>query len=202
MTIVVKRIILLSLLLASSGLFSQDADDFLSEYFAIRQGDYVYLRWTIRAGNTCVGTRIQKAVDDQNFELIGEISGVCGSPDRPVSYEYYDTVPEIGKLNLYRLEMGPLGISDPVAVKFILYNSAGYSIQPNPVTDVSKIYIENPGNSFHILKIYNSAGRLIIEKTTNGDNFLIMRSEIKSGIYVFRIETTSEFISSGKIIIA
>jgi len=191
----------LVLLLIPFSTLAQNADEFLSEFFAVKQNNTVYLRWTIKEGNTCVGTRIQKSLDNQAYEFIGEISGVCGSPDKPASYEYYDSLPAIGKLNYYRLEMGPLGISDPISIDFILFNSKDYSVQPNPVVNSSKLYFKNPRNETHTILLLNQNGKLVSEFRTNSNFILIQKRNLSSGLYIFKILKEGVFISSGKILV-
>ncbi|MFC2107150.1 T9SS type A sorting domain-containing protein [Bacteroidota bacterium] len=194
-------LLIILFLLIPFSVIAQNADEFLSEFLAVKQNNTVYLRWTIKAGNTCVGTRIQKSLDNQSFDLMGEISGVCGSPDKPVSYEIYDSLPAIGKTNYYRLEMGPLGLSDPISIDFILFNSNGYSVQPNPLVNSSKLYFENPRNEIHTIYLINQNGKKASELRSNSNFILIQRNSLRSGLYIFKIMKEGVFISSGKLMV-
>ncbi len=197
-----KELILLYLLVTASLVgFTQQADSSLAVFLVVQQGENVFLRWTIEAGNTCQGTRIERSGDGQSFEEIGEIPGVCGSPDQPISYEYTDKEPLRNSTNYYRLEMGFLGYTSVVAVDFIILNDEGYSLQPNPVTSTSKLLFDNPDGADARLYIYDSTGRQVMEYITNESHIYIDGNFFVSGFYAFRIIIGGSLKSVGKFIV-
>jgi len=197
-----KRLILFYLILITSIVtVAQQADSSLSVFLVVQQGEEVFLRWTIEAGNTCQGTRIERSDDGLSFEAIGEIPGVCGSPNQPISYDYTDEEPLRNRTNYYRLEMGALGYTSVVAVDFIILNNEGYSLQPNPVTSTSKLLYENPDNEDARICIFDSRGRQVMEYITREDHIYIDRNLLDSGNYIFKILINNSSRTVGKLVV-
>ena len=74
---------------------------------------------------------------------------------------------------------------------------ANLSVYPNPVTDRLNIdYNENISN----LTVYDLSGRSVKSFTTNNSNNSIDVSDLKSGIYMLRIETENKKVSTVKFI--
>lgn len=180
---------------------SQEADQYLEDFLAVQQGENVFLRWTIKAGYTCDGTRIQRSESAAGFEKIGEIPGVCGSPDASITYDFRDTVPNYNKMSYYRLEMGVLGFSSPVFVEVIKLNDEGYSVNPNPVVDVSEILFDNPDNESHEVCLINTKGEIVYNVVTSSNRVQIERSLLPGGTYIFKILKGNELKARGKIVV-
>jgi hypothetical protein len=168
--------------------FPQSADPLLSKFFAIQQDDQVLLRWTIRAGNTCEDTYIERSADGISWERIGSIGGICGSPDQPVTYEFYDTLPLKNQVNHYRLELGLYGYSSPEQAEFIALPASGYLIMPNPMTDKSTLIFDNPQDEEFVFRLMDQHGREVIVVSTTSDRVQIFRQGLRSGIYFITLE--------------
>ena len=196
-----------NLILTSAGIFflmftsfAQEADPYLSKIFVAQVDETVYMRWTITAGNTCDDTYIERSEDGVTFERIGVIGGICGSPDQAITYDFTDTLPLPNRISYYRLQLGFLGYSSPESLEFIRFNEENYFLGPNPFNDFTRIYFNNDENNESRLILYDINGRLIMEKTTSGQDFIIRREDIESGNYVFRLITGDHNTISGKII--
>ena len=163
--------------------------------------DHVFLRWTIKSGNTCTGTRIEHSTGGTGFLKIGEISGICGSPDQPTTYEYIDSMPVPNRMNYYRLEMSLLGYSSPVIVEVIFLNDGGYSIQPNPVVSQSRLVFDNPDNEAFEFCLIDQQGRQVVNKFTNNNYVIIDRNLIRSGMYIFKILKDNSIRIKGKVVV-
>lgn len=197
-----KNIILICSFFAASFLaYSQEADIYLENVIAVQQEDNVFLRWTIKAGNTCDGTRIQRSEDGVAFEKIGEIPGVCGSPSQSVTYDFRDTIPLYNKMNYYRLELGILGFSTPVFVEVIRLNDEGYSLNPNPVVDISNLLFDNPDNESHEVCLINMSGEVVYNIVTTSNRVEIERDFLSAGTYIFKILKGNELKARGKLIV-
>jgi hypothetical protein len=180
---------------------AQEADPYLENFLAVQQDDDVFLRWTIKAGFTCDGTRIQWSEDGVSFEKVGEIPGVCGSPNQSVTYDFTDTVPQYNRMNYYRLDMGILGFSSNVFVEVIRLNEEGYSLNPNPVVDISTLLFNNPDNESHEVCLVNMNGELVYNEITNSNKVEIDRALLSSGTYIFKILKGNELKVRGKLIV-
>jgi len=198
----IRKLALLIIILTNSLIIlSQEADDFISNFLAVQQDDHVFLRWTIKGGNTCDGTRIQQSVDNIYFEEIGDIPGVCGSADEPVTYDFTDSLPEKNRINYYRLELGLIGLTSPMAVDFIILNESGYSIQPNPVTSRSKLVFENPENEEIEFCLIDARGRMVMNEFTTSNHVWIDRNMTRSGSYVFKLRKDQKLLNKGKLVV-
>jgi len=198
-----KKLIVIIIILFTFApvIHAQEADKYLKNFFAIQQGETVYLRWTIEAGNTCEGTRIQHSTDGITYTETGEIPGVCGSPDQPVSYDYTDSVPVVNQYNYYRLEMGLLGYSSPLFVEVVILNDNGYTIQPNPVVNTSILRFDNPDSESHEVCLINSMGSVVFSIITTSDRVEIDSRFLASGTYIFKILNNNSLKARGKIIV-
>jgi hypothetical protein len=179
---------------------SQTADDILSKFFAVQQDDEVLIRWTITAGNTCEDTYIERSLDGISFERIGLISGVCGSPDQPITYDFYDTVPIPNRLNIYRLELGLYGYTLPQSAEFIVLNKFGYSLQPNPMGEKTTIIFQNPQEEQIRFFLYDMNGKTVMDFTTTRDRITLYRNELGSGVFVFALDGQDVYLQ-GKLVV-
>jgi hypothetical protein len=179
---------------------AQTADNILSKFFAVQQEDEILLRWTIIAGNTCEDTYVERSLDGIQYERIGLISGVCGSPDQSVTYDFYDTMPAPNRINYYRLELGLYGYSQPQSTEYIVLNDQGYSIQPNPMADRTRIIFRNPMEEEFRFLLYDMSGKSVMDFTTYEDRITLYRQEFNSGVYVFILESKGSTIQ-GKFIV-
>jgi hypothetical protein len=150
------------------------------------QGE-VYLSWTIVRGNTCNGIQIERSSNNQFFDVIGDIPGICGSADFDQSYDWIDRSPLSNSTNYYRLELGFNGHSESISVEVISLPEGGYQVRPNPMTNNGLIYFRNSSGRPHQLEIFELSGRPVGQYTTNGNNFQIEASALSNGLYLFTI---------------
>lgn len=194
-----KQLILFFLLLPLLTL-SQQADAFLSRFFAVQVGETVLLRWTMNAGFTCEDTYIERSSDGISYERIGLIGGICGSPDAEITFEYTDSIPLVNQLAYYRLILGYLGYTSPKTVEFSQYNDEGFFLGPNPFNDYTTLAFENEDKEEFHLFIFNMKGQKVLEIMTTGNEFFIRRSDLETGNYIFRLNAINFNTITGKII--
>ncbi len=191
--------ILLPCLMFSISFISAQQHFLLSKFSGFKDDDRIVLNWTIKQGSSCFGIGILRSTDNINYEVIGEISGVCGSHDFPQSYTFIDENPVHNSKNYYVLELGFSGRTEsPLIIDFIKLEDNGYKIIPNPVTNASKLLFDNKHNDLYTLKIYSSIGQLLSTNVSTDDFFEINITEttssklkpvtISNNIYFFRIE--------------
>jgi hypothetical protein len=180
---------------------AQTADQFLNDFLVVQIDDHVFIRWTIKAGNTCSGTRIEHSSDGIAFRKIGEIPGICGSPDVSVTYDFTDSMPLPNRKNYYRLEMGVLGLSSPAMVEVVFLNEEGYSIQPNPVTGQSKFVFDNDGGEEHEFCLIDTYGRQVMAIITSEASIIIDRQLLAPGTYVFKLIHNGQVKAIGKLMV-
>ena len=75
-----------------------------------------------------------------------------------------------------------------------------YSLYPNPCVSKSLLTFDNSKGNSHVLRIYNSSGKMMKEITgINSNSIEINRSGLTSGIYMFSISNGTENLTSGKL---
>ena len=180
---------------------SQSADEVLSKFFAVQLDETVFMRWTITAGNTCEDTHIERSADGTNYERIGLIGGICGSPEQSITYEFTDTEPLVNQAAYYRLLLGFYGYSSPQVVEFIRLNEQDYLLAPNPFSEFTRLVFENDEDEEYNLIISDMQGRIMQEMTTTGDEFIIPGLDWNSGLYFFRVFSQDKVLYNGKLLV-
>ena len=177
-------------------------DSVLKSFTAIVNEDEIILNWIMYGGYQCNGTDILRSTDGLEFEIIGEIPGLCGDPVSDESYTFTDTSPIINSVNYYRLQLRFYGESHIISRDFFQYNENAYLILPHPVFEIGEIKFHNSSADNFILDLYSTSGQFVHTQSTNLDYFEINARELKRGIYVFVIRSESGVLIRGKIVIS
>ena len=74
-------------------------------------------------------------------------------------------------------------------------------IAPNPMSEWTKIKINNSEKSKYTLLLFNTFGQKIKEFQFIGTEFILKRNGLKSGIYFYNIYNNEDFRTSGKLIV-
>jgi hypothetical protein len=190
--------ILLSIMLSKS-MIAQD-QLLLAGFIGKASKDVVLLQWTINSGQTCNGTIIERSADTIHFESIGEISGICGSSENPVPFNFTDESPYPNKLNYYRLELGGQGYSPVIGIPYFEYgNNASVAI-PNPASSATTLYFENSHESPYYLELNSISGKRVIEMTGKSSNVTLNLENLAAGIYVYQISIFGKPVIKGKLL--
>lgn len=194
-----KTYLLFFFLLLASALKAQETES-LDAINALENNAKVYLRWTMKAGNTCNGIRIYRSLDSTNFNTIGQINGICGSSTESISYDFIDESPALNDINYYTIELGNLGFSKIISVEVLDFKN-GILVRPQPSqTDVELVF-KNELSDIYSIQIYNLQGKVMLEKSGNSDRFNIDLSYHPNGIYIYKIYNNEKGdLSTGKII--
>ncbi|TVR85630.1 MAG: T9SS C-terminal target domain-containing protein [Saprospirales bacterium] len=152
----------------------------------------VFIELIISSGNTCNGIRYYRSTDGENYQMIGQVTGICGSPYFPVGYDFTDHEPVINATNFYKVEFGGFGFSKPVPVKVFDLENSGSRVVPNPVNTSATIYFDNPGEVRHQLFLNDVAGRTVLETEASGDSFELDLQSLTAGVYVYKIFAIEE----------
>jgi hypothetical protein len=194
-----KRYLLLFFLLVSSVLKAQESES-LDAINALENNAKVYLRWTMKSGNTCNGIRIYRSLDSTNFNTIGQINGICGSSTESISYDFIDESPTLNAVNYYTIELGSLGFSKVISVEVLDFKN-GILVRPQPSQANVELVFKNELSDVYSIQIYNLQGKVLLEKSGNSDRFNIDLSYHPNGIYLYKIYNNEKGdLSTGKII--
>lgn len=160
----------------------------LDSFVAHQKNDQIRLTWTLRSGFICNGIEIQRsAKPEDDFEYVGDIQGVCGSPVENVTYRFTDQpLPGFGRY-YYRLKLGLQGFSDVISIHYLNYRSDCYSVFPNPVSKHSRIQLCDEAVGKGALSIYDASGNIVQEHSWNADKSDIgsITGQLAPGLYFF-----------------
>ena len=148
----------------------------------------VLLTWNIKQGNTCNGVKVEHSTDSLNFTEIGSIEGICGSNSTNVAYEFTHQSPTLNAVNYYRLLMGGIGYSWVISEKIIAIDEPGYTIAPQPVTEQSVLYFENPNNKEYTLSVANLSGKVVYSASLLDEHVDLGQLGFESGYYFFELQ--------------
>jgi len=155
----------------------------------------VVLTWTINQGNTCNGIDVYQSVDSVNFTEIGDIEGICGSPESSTSYQFTDNFPEKNEINYYRLKLGALGYTYIVQVEVLDIGEHNYSLRPNPISENTLLIFNNDTNSEVRLIVRDFKGSEVYTAITTGEEFVLSSIDFDAGVYFFTLNTDERTIT-------
>lgn len=170
----------------------------LQDFSGYQQGNSVFLRWTFRSGSLCEGTRIERSQDGIIFNEIGEIPGICGSPDVAYTYTFNDSTPLANTFNIYRLELGSSGFTSNLHIEYLVVYNEGYSLHSTG-NDVELLIPYPPARS-GFAQVYTITGKLIEEFGFIDRRLLLTGNISQSGIYIFSLQYENGVVLNGKFI--
>ncbi len=183
-------------------LWSQDHP--ILNYFTTNLSDgKVLLSWEIKGGNQCNGIKVFRSTDSLNFSQIGDIAGICGSPDFAQGYTFVDDSPEENAVNYYKIELGGQGFASSSGVHYVKLLEDGYKVYPNPITDQSRLYFNNTSGQKHTLQVIDYSGKIVMQLDANSGNEIDLSPlTVLSGPYIFQLipESTGEPVR-GKLLV-
>lgn len=196
-----KSLFIIGLLFSTFQGFSQDESVEYLNFSASPSNGKVLLNWSIQAGSTCNGTDILRSTDNENFEIIGDIVGLCGDPSFKSDYTFTDDSPVVNKTNYYKLRFPPSGYTHVVSVEVLDLSSTNYIIKSNPIQQPTKLYFRDNIGDEAILYLIDAQGKQSRLLTTNQNYFLIDPISIENGIYYFIIAADNREAVRGKFVV-
>ncbi|MEP7127722.1 MAG: T9SS type A sorting domain-containing protein [Chitinophagales bacterium] len=172
----------------------------LTQFTGFQQDAIIQLSFTIKGGNTCLGTEIQRSSDSIHFATIGMIAGICGSNDKDETYTFADENPLPNQHNFYRLVLGQLGVTDHIKVFYVNYDNS-LLIFPNPVTGSSICYFENDNHELVELHIFDASGILQSSISTRDAAVSLPSNNLSAGTYIVTLTQGEIFRYRQKFIV-
>lgn len=191
-----SAIILIHLLLTGALGFAQVG--FYADFEGIAQQRAVSLSWVIKAGNSCVDTYILRSIDNQSYDTVGVIGGLCGDDVEDLHYAYLDTGAVINRINYYRLRFGNVTLSAPIAIEVIDLVKQPYQLVYDASQASYTLYFANPGRAVVSLEIVGFSGqRLALISTTT--NQFTWHAGVSPGFRLFVLRKEGQIIASGHL---
>lgn len=166
--------------------------EFLESFEVSQIKGKVFLTWTIRAGNICVGVEVLRSVNSVDFEFIGGVEGVCGNLSFASNYSFTDHSPVKNQVNYYKLNLGGEGFSEIRSIEIFDTSENGYLIIPHPISDLSKIRFSNDAGLLTTLRVYSLGGNLVLLEHTQLNYFEISNTRLEKGHYLFQLSSEVE----------
>lgn len=168
----------------------------LAGFSAKKSGDGVRLDWRTLSESDNLGFEVERGGDGLFFEKIGFSPG-HGTTTQQHSYAFLDENPLAGT-NFYRLrqmDTGGLtgGLSPIVSIDMAPEASGGLIAFPNPVAGgrVNLLFPENSADEPIWLRLFDAAGRLVLETTATGGSGFLETMGIAPGPYSLEALTES-----------
>ena len=178
--------------------FAQSPHPILNSFTAYKQPNGILLRWVIKGGNQCNGTKVLRSADGIAFEEINHIAGIWGSTTENETYSYFDSIPIPNAYNHYKLELGFQGFTEPITVFFEDFGKANHVVLDNG-NGSYRILFSNDLNDKAVLQVVDRAGKPIYEEVATDSDFEFTVDGWRAGVYIFRITGVSKVDISGKI---
>ncbi len=179
-------VLMLLLCVPETGM-AQGPHPILKEFVLIRQQQGVLLKWTIKGGQRCEGTKVYRAQGDRPFALIEHIQGICGGTDFDETYTHLDTFPAPNEQNHYRLEMGDLGFSDTVTLFYADFGQSDHARLTDPHTGTVTLLVGNTRNMPLTLQLTDLNGQVVGRQQTASNALVLQTAHLPRGVYVYRI---------------
>lgn len=179
--------VFITICLIFSGSLRAQHNSVIDDFTAVVQGNNVFLAWQINHGSLCNGINIYRSTDSLNFNIIGDIQGVCGSSTQSVRYTFTDENPVSGIVSYYKIELGGINSSSLVSIRYLDLEKGEFLIQPNPISSNSKIYFDYTHGLKYTLEVFNSTGNIVFKVIEESEFFNLSKAYFSSGVYFFSI---------------
>ncbi len=172
----------------------------LDDFSAQQAGSNVKLQWTFTSGETCSGTWIEHGTDSTSMTVIGNIRGICGSSDAPVTYSFVHEAPVYGKQNYYRLILGGRGHSGTISL-YVDKVGRGFSIQGQPLVERSRIVFSDEYKTGGTIEVFNAYGRMEYSHIISERAIVLHRKMFDRGMHMVVIRYNNGKVFRGKLIV-
>ncbi len=178
------------LLLLSVNLIAQKEDPghpILDDFKVFEISGKVFIDVTISSGNTCNGITVWRSADSLSFTKVGEVVGICGNSNSPISYNFTDANPIKNIKSYYKVELGGAGFTNTVSITIIDTEAFGFQVRPNPANEKATIYYENSTNEEFELILFDISGNKILTQKSTTNAFNVDAFDLGNGLYFFSI---------------
>lgn len=183
-------------------ILAQDGATILSSFDSRLVQKGVFVSWTIKPGNFCLGLKLMRTNDTLRAEYVEVFvdPGICGEEDRSVTYTVFDSNATRGTTNFYRLI---LGFNPTHHISEYVPDSPETKMLIGPVPADHLLYLKflTDNISEYELSIYNTLGRLMQKLKPNSNDLSIDVSEFESGMYVLQLSGPDSFQMRRKFLV-
>lgn len=166
-----------------------------------KQASSVILNWKTSAESNTKEFIIEKSSDGINFSKLGTVTA-AGYSNTPKAYSGTDNDITRHQILYYRIKSvdanGSIVYSN--ITKVFMSSSFNVQVYPNPATAYINVAV-NGTSSAAVIKIFNSQGKLILNKTALRGVNVITAKGMAKGVYLLSIADGSQVLTSQKILV-
>jgi hypothetical protein len=178
------------------------ADTVFKRFNLIQTDDGVLVDFTMFAGSTCNGIRVERSTDTSAFATVHEFVGVCGSAGGETKYQFTDADPILNKISYYRLDAGLQGLySELRSILYIDYGASGLTVFPNPCNQNCTWYFDNPSNEIFECALMDATGHVVVQSIIQGNIWQPETYTLANGFYFYQIRSQGMPKFFGKLLI-
>ncbi|MEO0472953.1 MAG: T9SS type A sorting domain-containing protein, partial [Bacteroidota bacterium] len=172
------------------------------EFVVEGRGSEALLRWTTAREVNSDYFDVERSVDGQFYESIGQVSS-AGTVDHLSFYQFTDrNLP--GLRMYYRLRQvdldGQQDYSNVVELQLTPETSFEISLYPNPATDQTSVRISEVGLENVEIGLYSLAGQQLWSQMTSQTHTDIPLQQLSPGVYIVRV-SKGGFIQSKQLLV-
>ena len=161
----------------------------------------IRLDWKVAQEQNLSNYEVQRKSDNNtNFSVIGDV--IAMNKNSETQYNYIDENVERGIKYFYRLRMidfdGSFSFS-PIVFAKLAKSLDKISVYPNPIVNNGEVRITADEKAEYVFVLYDSNNKYILSKTFEKD-ILFRFDELPAGVYYYKINHNSEFIT-GKLVV-
>lgn len=180
---------------------SAQNETFENYFYAQIIGESVVLNFELRTGAICFGIQIERRSEQDNFEQIGVIPGICGSEDHPVSFVFRDENPLTNQRSFYRLIFNELGISREIEIFVPDLSEKQYSVAIEPNSQKLAVFFRNTLGQTVRINFFSLQGQTLYETNAQSNYIIIPYFLLTEKFIVFRLSFENGRAITGKVIV-
>ncbi|HMH31763.1 MAG TPA: hypothetical protein VK543_01975 [Puia sp.] len=154
--------------------------------------NFFTLRWNSVAANTCDHFDVEKSLDGQKFEKMGEVKGFDNASSEEL-YSFQDNFrPVTARKNDFYYRLKQVDVNGQVSYSKVLiarvYNTkilASLSVTPDPSINDILVNVQLKENAYVVMKITDKDGNQIVKKTARAEN----------GLNTYKLDGTNQLLA-------
>ncbi|HBH05225.1 MAG TPA: hypothetical protein DDX92_01315 [Flavobacteriales bacterium] len=197
-----RVLFILGFWLFSSSVLAQDGATILSSFDSRLLKEGVFVSWTIKPGNFCLGLKLLRTTDTLSTEY-SEVfvdPGICGEEDRSVTYTIIDSNASPGVVNYYQLILG-FNPTHHLSEYVPESPDTKMLIGPVPTNNTLNVQVLIDNLIGYELFIYDTMGKLMGNFNLNSSNMRLDVSKFESGTYILYASGPDGFQLKRKFIV-
>jgi len=165
---------------------AQDAEHpFIQSFSLTVLEGRIHVEWVMSGGSTCDGSSVERSADGIEFEEVHRIEGLCGDPEFPAPFDWFDEVPPELSTVRYRIAFSGQGRSSVKSVEFRQLTGSEQRVFPVPSTGEATLLLRASLSALVDLAVMDPAGRVVLQEERSGREHVIDMGDWPAGVYTY-----------------